>query len=328
MNPFQYREPSTMEDVVGLLTAYWDAQVMAGGIDLLAEMKDGVASPGMLLGLAAVPGLTEITEGPSGVVIGGMVTITDIEQHPGIRRRYTALAEAAERLATPQIRNVGTLAGNLCQRPRCWYYRNPLTPCLKRGGDTCYVLEGYSKYMCVTGGNGCYMVHPSDAAVPLVAFGAVVNIAGPAEDRTMPLEEFFTGPEVDITRENALERGEVVESIALPEPPDGTRSIFLKAQERVAGGFALASVATVVTLNGDAIEAASIALGGVAPTPLRARNSETYLVGKRTGDASPEQAGALALTDAQPFDDNRYKVTLARNLVTRSLARLLSSPSS
>ena len=219
MNPFQYREPSTMEDVVGLLTAYADAQVIAGGIDLLGEMKDDVASPGVLLGLAGVPGLTEIREGPTGITIGGMATITAIEQHPGIRQRYTALAEAAERLATPQIRNVGTLAGNLCQRPRCWYYKNPLTPCLKRGGDVCYVLEGYSKYMCVAGGNGCYMVHPSDAAVPLVAFGADVNIAGPAEDRTMPLEEFFTGPEVDITRENALERGEVVESVALPEPP-------------------------------------------------------------------------------------------------------------
>ncbi len=326
MNPFQYREPSTMEDVVGLLTAYGDAQVMGGGIDLLGEMKEGVASPGVLLSLVGIPGLTEIREGPEGVVIGGMTTITAIEHHPGIRRRYTALAEAAERLATPQIRNVGTLAGNLCQRPRCWYYRNALTPCLKRGGDTCYVLEGYSKYMCVAGGSGCYMVHPSDAAVPLVAFGADVNFAGPAEDRTMPLEEFFTGPEVDITRENALERGEVVEKIALPEPPPGTRSIFLKAQERVAGGFALASVATVVTLNGDAIEAASIVLGGVAPTPLRARESEAYLVGKGTTDVSPDQAGALVLPDAQPFQDNRYKVTLARNLVTRSLTRLLSSP--
>ena len=323
MNPFEYREPSSMEDVVGLLTAYEDAQVMSGGIDLLGEMKDDVASPGVLLGLAGVPGLTEIREGPTGVVIGGMATITAIEHHPGIRRRYSALAEAAERLATPQIRNVGTLAGNLCQRPRCWYYRNPLTPCLKRGGDVCYVLEGYSKYMCVTGGNGCYMVHPSDAAVPLVAFGADVNIAGPAEDRTMPLEEFFTGPDVDITRENALERGEVVESVALPEPPAGTRSIFLKAQERVAGGFALASVATVVTLTGDAIEAASIVLGGVAPTPLRARECEAYLVGKAMADVSPEHAGALALPDAQPFHDNRYKVTLARNLVTRSLTRLL-----
>lgn len=325
MNPFQYREPSTMEDVVGLLTAYGDAQVVAGGIDLLGETKEGVAAPGVLLGLAGVPGLTEIREGSEGVVIGGMATITDIEQHPGIRQRFTALAEAAERLATPQIRNVSTLGGNLCQRPRCWYYRNPLTPCLKRGGDVCYVLEGYSKYMCVTGGSGCYMVHPSDAAVPLVAFGADVNIAGPAEDRTMPLEEFFTGPDVDITRENALERGEVVESVALPEPPPGTRSIFLKAQERVAGGFALASVAAVVTLNGGVIEAASIVLGGVAPTPLRARESEAYLVGKAISDVSTEQASALVLPDAQPFHDNRYKVTLARNLVTRSLARLLSS---
>ncbi|MCE2465462.1 MAG: xanthine dehydrogenase family protein subunit M [Dehalococcoidia bacterium] len=323
MNPFEYREPSSMEDVVGLLTAYEDAQVMAGGIDLLGEIKEGVASPGLLLGLAGIPGLTEISEGPTELVIGGMATITAIEQHPAIRRLYPALAEAAERLATPQVRNAGTLAGNLCQRPRCWYYRNPLTPCLKRGGDTCYVLEGYSKYMCVTGGSGCYAVNPSDAAVPLVAYGAGINIAGPAEDRSMPLEEFFTGPEVDITRENALERGEVVESVGLPEPPPGTRSIFLKAQERVAGGFALTSVATVVTINGDAIEAASIVLGGVAPTPLRARESEAYLLGKGVRDVSPEQAAALVLPDAQPFDDNRYKVTLARNLVTRSLTRVL-----
>ena len=323
MNPFEYREPASMEDVVGLLTAYGDAQVMSGGIDLLGEMKDEVAAPGMLVALAGVPGLTEIREGPGGVVIGGMATITAIEQHPGIRRRYAALAEAAERLATPQVRNVGTLAGNLCQRPRCWYYRNPLTPCLKRGGEVCYVLEGYSKYMCVTGGSGCYMVHPSDAAVPLVAFGADINIAGPAEDRTMPLEEFFTGPEVDITRENALERGEVVESVALPEPLAGTRSIFLKAQERVAGGFALASVATVVTLRDGVVEAASIVLGGVAPTPLRAWQAEASVVGKAATDVVPGEIGALVLSDTQPFEDNRYKVTLARNLVTRSLARVL-----
>ena len=325
MNPFEYREPSTMEDVVGLLTAYGDAQVMAGGIDLLGELKEGVASPGVLLGLAAVPGIAEIRESSEGVTIGGMTTITAIEHHPGIRQRYTALAEAAERLATPQVRNVGTLAGNLCQRPRCWYYRNALTPCLKRGGDVCFAHDGYSKYMCVAGGNGCYMVHPSDAAVPLVAFGASVNIAGPSEDRAIPLEQFFTGPEVDVARENALERGEVVESVSLPEPPPSTRSIFLKAQERVAGGFALASVATVVTLNGDAIEAVSIVLGGVAPTPLRARECEAYLVGKGIADVSPEQAGALVLADAQPFEDNRYKVTLSRNLVTRSLTRLLQA---
>ncbi len=323
MNPLEYREPSSLEDAVGLLTAYEDAQVISGGIDMLGEMKEGIAGPGLLIALAGIPGIAEIIESPGGVAIGGMTTITAMEQHPGIRRRYAALAEAAERLATPQIRNVGTLAGNLCQRPRCWYYRNPLTPCLKRGDDICSVLEGYSKYMCVAGGKGCYMVHPSDAAVPLVAFGASITIAGAECDRTLPLEEFFAGPEVDVTRENVLERGDVVQSVFLPEPPAGTRSIFLKAQERVAGGFALASVATVVTLKEGVVEGASIVLGGVAPTPLRAMESEAYLTGNGIGDVSPEQAGALVLPDAQPFADNRYKVTLARNLVTRSLARVL-----
>ena len=325
MNPFEYREAASMEDAVGLLTAYEDAQVISGGIDLLGEMKEGTASPGLLIALAAVPGIAEIRESPDGVTIGGMTTITAIEQHPGVRRRYAALAESAERLATPQIRNVGTLAGNLCQRPRCLYYRNPLTPCLKRGGEICYAHEGYSKYMCVAGGKDCFMVHPSDAAVPLVAFGASITIAGAECDRTVPLEEFFTGPDVDVTRENVLERGDVVQSVFLPEPPAGTRSIFLKAQERVAGGFALASVATVVTLREGVVEAASIVLGGVAPTPLRAREAEASVVGKASTDVVPGEVGALVLPDAQPFEDNLYKVTLVRNLVARSLARVLNS---
>ena len=325
MTPFEYREPSSLEDAVGLLTAYEDAQIISGGIDLLGELKEGIASPGLLVGLAAVPGIAEIRESPDGVTIGGMTTITAIEHHPGIRRRYAALAEAAERLATPQIRNVGTLAGNLCQRPRCLYYRNPLTPCLKRGGALCYAHKGYSKYMCVAGGKDCFMVHPSDAAVPLVAFGASITISGAECDRTLPLEEFFTGPDVDVTRENVLERGDVVQGIFLPEPPAGTRSIFLKAQERVAGGFALASVATVVNLKEGVVEGASIVLGGVAPTPLRVREAEAYLAGKASTDVVPGEVGALVLPDAQPFEDNRYKVTLARNLVTRSLARVLNS---
>ena len=323
MNPFEFRRAASLAEAADLLSASKDGEIIAGGIDLLSEMKEGTRTPSRLVSLDNLPELSEITETLDGITIGAMTTITAIEQHPGIGQRYCAIAEAAERLATPQIRNVGTLAGNLCQRPRCWYYRNPHTLCLKQGGEICYALGGHSKYMCVTGGSCCYMVHPSDTAVALIAFGASIAITGPTGARTMALEDFFSGPEVDATKENVLDRGDVVQSIHIPAPPPGAKSIFLKAQERVAGGFALSSAAVVVTTNGATVERASVILGGVAPTPLRAREVEAYLIGREVDQVNPREAGALALPHPDPFEDNRYKVILARNLVARALSRTL-----
>ena len=295
MHPFQYHEPQSLTEAVTLLTAPpdVDARIIAGGSDLLDEVKEGIIAPGRVVSLAAVPDLAGIAEFESengdgnGLSIGAMTTIADIAAHPVIRSAYTALAEAAGGLATPQIRNVGTLGGNLNQRPRCWYYRHPLIPCLKKGGDRCYALAGNTKYLCVTGGDRCYIVHPSDTAVALSVFNASIEIAGgyngQTESRTLPIGDFFAGPAADVTKETVLEPGEVVTRVILPRPStlgaggETPRSIYLKAREREAGDFALVSVAARLAVSDGVIQQAAVALGGVAPVPYRAHQVEEYL---------------------------------------------------
>ena len=324
MRPFEYLEPATLDEAVGLLVNPADgSHAVGGGTDLLAEMKDGLISPARLVSLSRVPGLRGVDVTAGGVTIGAMTTVAEIAEHPAIVSRYTALAQAASVLATPQIRNVGTLGGNLCQRPRCWYYRHPLIPCLKKGGDRCYALAGNTKYLCVLGGDRCYIVHPSDTAVALAALDASVETHGPAGTRTMPIEEFFSGPSADVTRENVLAPGDLVTRVHVPDPALGTRSLYLKGREREAGDFALVSVAATMRLRDSTVASAAVVLGGVAPVPYRARNAEEYLNGKPIADVDPALAGRLALDGAAPMKDNGYKVVLAANLVKRAVARLL-----
>ncbi len=329
MHPFEYVEAQTLEEAVTLLSALsGGAHLVAGGTDLLDEIKEGVAAPDRLVSLARIPGLEGITETNEGLTIGAMTTISDIADHPIVRSQYTALAQAATGLATPQIRNVGTLGGNLNQRPRCWYYRHSLTRCLKKGGDRCYALAGNSKYLCVTGGDRCYIVHPSDTAVALTALDARIEIAGPTGARIVPIAEFFLSPGQNITQENILTRGEIVTRVHLANPAPtagGQRSLYLKARERESGDFALVSVAAVINVEGDVVRHAAVSLGGVAPVPYRARLVDQYLQGKPVAEIDPAYAGSLALPDARPMADNGYKVTLASNLVKRAITQLLGT---
>ncbi len=333
MHPFQYLQPQSLAEATALLSAEpaAEARIFAGGSDLLDEIKEGLISPSRVVSLASVPGLAGIVETSDGLSIGAMTTIADIAAHPIIRTAYTALAEAAGGLATPQIRNVGTLGGNLNQRPRCWYYRHPLIPCLKKGGDRCYALAGNTKYLCVTGGDRCFIVHPSDTAVALSVFGASVEIANGNDTRSIPIGDLFAGPGTDVTRETILESGEVVTSVTLPRP-DGegdngqqTRSLYLKAREREAGDFALVSVAVRLTLAGEAITQAAVALGGVAPVPYRAFAVEEYLSGRPLADVDASHAGTLSVPDARPMTDNGYKVVMANNLVKQGIAQLMAA---
>ena len=329
MNPFRYSEPQTLAEVATLL-GQPDAHIIAGGSDLLDEVKEGIISPGQVVSLASVPGLAGIVESDSGLNIGAMTTIADVAAHPVIRTAYTALAEAAGGLATPQIRNVGTLGGNLNQRPRCWYYRHPLIPCLKKGGDRCYALIGNTKYLCVTGGDRCYIVHPSDTAVALSVFDASVDISGNGGSRNLPIGQFFAGPGVDVTRETVLEPGEVVTGVNLPRPADlgsdggPPRSLYLKAREREAGDFALVSVAVRLAVSDGVVQKAAVALGGVAPVPYRATEVENFLAGRAVADVDATHAGSLSIPDARPMTDNGYKVVMANNLVKQGIARLLA----
>jgi len=324
---FQFLRPTSLAEACALLAGSPnDAVPVAGGTDLLAEIRDGTASPSTLVALDAIAdanlaGIADMPDG--GLRMGALTTITDIATHEGIRNDYAALSQAAGGLATPQVRNLGTLGGNLNQRPRCWYYRHPLTVCLKRGGDRCFAVQGVGKYLCVTGGDRCFIVHPSDTAVALAALGASVTIASPSGERTVGIADFFVGPDVDLARENILQPGELLTAAILPPSTDGQRSIYLKARERESGDFALVSVAAALVVEGGVITEASVALGGVAPKPYRARGTEEYLHGRAVADVSRPDAGAAAIADPRPLPDNAYKIPMASNLTARAVANLL-----
>ena len=324
-SPFHYIDAQSLDEAVALLSQP-GAVAMGGGTDLLPQVKDGVVVAEQLVGLAAIPGMAGIDETNVGLAIGAASTIAHVAAHPVVRRRYAALAEAAGGLATPQIRNEATIGGNLAQRPRCWYYRSPLIPCLKKGGDRCYALAGNTRLLCVTGGDRCYIVHPSDAAVALSALDARLEIVGPNGARELPIGEFFAGPARDIYRENVLEPGELVTRIVLPPAGAPERSVYLKVRERESGDFALVSVAAALTLDGDGtISKARVALGGVAPVPYRDTEVEGYLAGRTIAEVDFAEAASLALANATPLPGNGFKLPMARNIIRRGLSQLLEN---
>ena len=320
MEKFSYVNATSLEQVTSLLSesGWGEVMLIAGGTDLLAELKEYIETPKTLINLKTLPGMDSIEADASGLKIGALATVADISMHPTIQHHYTVLSQAAGSVATPQIRNVGTLGGNLCQRPRCWYYRDEATDCLKKGGDICYAVDGLSKYHAILGGDPVYIVHPSDLAPALIALGASVKIVGPEGEKSMSLEEFFTLPAANPFRENVLEPNEIVVEVSVPAPKPNTRSFYLKAREKGAPDFALSSVAGVFEMDGKTCKTASIVLGGVAPAPWRSKEAEAALTGKMIDESVSQQAGAEAVIDAQPMNDNAYKVTLTQNLVSRA----------
>ena len=322
MSHFRYVEAGSIGEAVGLLAT--GGLPVAGGTDLLPQVKDGVVETGLLVGLASIPGLDAIAAVDGGLSIGAAVTIADIAAHPLVQRDFAVLAQAAQDLATPQIRNEGTLGGNLAQRPRCWYYRSPLIPCLKKGGDRCYALAGVTKYLCVTGGDRCYIVHPSDTGVALSVLNAHVNTAGPAGRRSLEVGDFFAGPSQDLQRENVLEQGEVITSVNLPYPAPA-RSAYLKVRERESGDFALVSVAAALWLDDASrtVREARIALGGVAPVPYRAMDAEAFLAGWELASLDPADVASLVLPNPTPLPQNAYKIPMARTIAQRAIGQLI-----
>lgn len=324
MRPFRLVDAESPEHAVSLLEADPSlARPLAGGTDLLSEMKEGVAEPAMLVNLVSLESLSGIAHTADGLSIGSMTTLAELEDDDLIARDYPALAQAVASVATPQIRNVGTVGGNLCQRPRCWYYRSRLFDCRKKGGEMCFAVDGNSKYHAILGGVDCHIVHPSDLAPVLVALGVTATVAGPSGARTLPVEEFFVGPEQNIESETVLEPGELLTGVLVPRPTPGHRSIYLKARERQTQEFALASVAASLHVSAGIVESASLVLGGVAPTPWRASHSEESLRGMPVAGVDADAVGRLAVRGAEPLKDNHYKVRLAASLVSRAIGLLL-----
>ncbi|MGC8785677.1 MAG: FAD binding domain-containing protein [Armatimonadota bacterium] len=318
MKAFVYHQPKTVADAVRLLSQR-GTMAIAGGQDILGAMKDGLFEPEHLVNLKSLPGLGDIKEMSTGLQIGALVTLSDIAGHPVIRRDYTALAEAAESVATPQIRNVGTLGGNLCQRPRCWYFRDPHVHCLKKGGDQCYAVRGDNRYHAIISPGPCYIVHPSDCAPALMALGAKVTIAGAKGTRTVALRDFFQMPDKNLKGENVLQPGEVVTQITVPKPQAGTRSTYLKIREKDSFDWALVSVAVVLQMQGEVCRAASVVLGGVAPVPYESQAAAKVLVGKPVTVQTATAAGKAAVEQATPLEHNAYKVPLAEAVVKRAV---------
>jgi xanthine dehydrogenase YagS FAD-binding subunit len=234
-----------------------------------------------------------------------------------IRQRYAGLAQAAESVASPQLRNQGTIGGNLCQRPRCWYFRGDFE-CAKKGGAQCFAINGVNRYHCIFGGSVCVIVHPSDTAPALISLGAQVKIAGPSGERTIPLEEFYILPDDDHERETVLEKGEIVTTILLPKL-EGWTSSYRKARERGSWDFALASVALAVRKEGNRVREARVVFGGVAPKPWRSEPVEKEITNRRLDEGRARRAGRAAVKEAEPLDYNEYKIPLLQGLVEESL---------
>ncbi|HSB52568.1 MAG TPA: xanthine dehydrogenase family protein subunit M [Dissulfurispiraceae bacterium] len=314
---FSYIQPRSLEQVIDHLSP--EGSVLhAGGTDLLGCLRDGVFPATKMVSLNALGflrGIAETSEG--GVRIGSLTTISQVAGHPLLKSRYAALAQAASEVGSPQLRNQGTLGGNICQRPRCWYYRGEFH-CLRKGGAMCYAVAGENQFHCIFGGEGCYIVHPSDTAPALMALGATLRIAGPAGSRTVPVENFFVLPRVDVTRENVLKSNEVVTDIILPPPPQGSVSSYRKARARRSWDFALAGVAVALVFRDGLVTDARVVLSGVAPVPWRAKDAEDALTGKRL-DGEIKTAAAAAVRGAKPLSGNAYKIALTQGLIEEAL---------
>lgn len=322
MVDFELLNAKSLDTLPAMLSKKWDeTPLLAGGTDLLDLLKERIIRPRQVVNLKTIPGLSFIKNG-TGLEIGALTTIAEIADHPAVQQNFTVLAEAAESIATPQLRAMGTIGGNLCQRPRCWYFRNKDIVCLKKGGSKCFAAEGMNKYHCIFGGGPSFIVHPSDSAPALMALGASLHLVGPAGRRTEKLEDFFELPADNLRRENLLEPNEIIVAVILPQPAAGTKSTYLKFREKQSSDFAIVSVAAVLQMEGRVCKKASIVLGGVAPIPWRAGEAEAELTGKMLASSVIEKAAASSVARALPMKQNAYKIHLTRNMVKRTLEKL------
>ena len=322
MPAFEFFQPTSVEDAQVLLRRYGaDAWVLAGGLDSLDWLKDRIKRPEALVDLGSIPGLKGIRELDGGLEIGAMTTLTELVGHPLVRERYSILLEAAEAAASPQIRNQGTIGGNVSQDTRCWYYRAGW-PCYRAGGNICYAdtPEAINREHAILHADRCVAVNPSDTAPALIVLDAqmVIRMADGAE-RVVPAEDYFVGPGIDITRMTVLAPGDLLTAIRLPATWGGATFYFEKVRDRQVWDFALVSVASAIVMNGTGIERMRMAVNGVAARPLRLQAVETLVRGRAADEMTAVAAGNLAVDGAQPLTFNAYKVPLMRNLVKRAI---------
>ena len=321
MPGFELYQPTQLDDALALLDRYGkDGWKMAGGNDSLSWFKERIKRPKAVIDISGIAVLKGIRETPDGVEIGSLTTLTEIERNPVIRAKYRVLADAARRVASPQIRNTGTIGGNLAQDARCWYYRYGL-PCYRAGGNTCFAdtPEGVNREHALFDADRCVAVSPSDTAPALVALDAKMVIRSSKGDRVVGAEEFFIGPKTDITQLTSLKPEEILTAVRISNSWAGARFYFEKVADRDAWDFALVNVAAAIVLSNGVVARSRIACGGVSAVPRRLTVVEEVIQGKPVEEATAKLAGQSAVRGARPLNYNQFKIPLMANLVTRAV---------
>jgi xanthine dehydrogenase YagS FAD-binding subunit len=322
MRPFEYASPSTKEQAVGLLATTWgQAEVLAGGTDLLSLMKDGVAHPKRVVNIKNIKELSGVKTGSQGLRIGSLTTLGDLADNPDVAKNYPALIDALNEAASPQIRNMATIGGNLSQRPRCWYFRGGfgLLPKDQSGKDL--VSDGENRYHAILGNDGpARFVSPSTVVPALIAYGASVRIIGPKGSREIPLEKYYIIPKSEGEREHDLRPNEIISEIVLPAAGD-TKLAHYEIRQKHAFDWPLAVAAVALKMNGSTVQSARVVMGQVAPVPWVSPEAGNALAGKPISEESVGAAAEAALRDAKPLSHNAYKVQLARVAVKRAILK-------
>jgi xanthine dehydrogenase YagS FAD-binding subunit len=322
MRSFEYVSPANTKQAVGLLGAAWgQTEVLAGGTDLLALMKEDVLTPKRLVNIKEIAELRGVNADAKGLRIGALTLLADVAEDANVRQNYPALADAVEEAASPQIRNMATLGGNLCQRPRCWYFRNGLGLLPKDEAGKELVADGENRYHAILGNDGpAKFVSPSTIVPVLIAFGAQVRLEGPKGKRELPLEKFYVIPKVADEREHDLKPNEIVTEVVLPSP-GGAKVGHYEVRQKAAFDWPLAVAAVSLQMEGNSVQSARVVLGHVAPVPWRSPEAERALAGKSVNAESADAAAQAALAGARPLSQNAYKVQLARVALKRAILK-------
>jgi xanthine dehydrogenase YagS FAD-binding subunit len=328
MPVFELYQPASVDDAIKLLDRNGaDAMVLAGGLDNMDWLKDRLKKPKVVVDLSNIAELRGIKEVNGGLEIGAMTTLTEVVKHPVVREKYSILMDAAEHVASPQIRNQGTIGGNVSQDTRCWYYRGGWT-CYRAGGNICYAdtPTAVNREHAIFDADRCVAVNPSDTAPALIALDAQMVIRGPKGERVVNAEDYFVGPGVDITRMNVLALNELLVAIRIPATMAGAQFYFEKVRDRQVWDFPLVNVASAIKPNGGNIGEVRLVVNAVAAQPRRLKNVEAFVVGKPRSEETAKAAGAMAVEGAVTLRHNGYKVPLMRNLVARALRAQTAAP--
>ena len=319
MKAFAYVNAANEREAIAALDAQRGRVLpLAGGMDLLGLMKNYVALPDRVVNIKNLD--KTITVSATGARIGAAATLVELIEHQALAKAYPALAQSADEVGTPQIRNAGTVGGNIMQRPRCWYFRNEEFPCLKKGGPRCFAVDGENQYHAIFGGGPCHIVHPSSLAVPLIAYGAKFRVVGPNGEREIDAGEFFELPAENLMGETVLRANELLTHVILPAAT-GLKAATYEIRFKQSHDWPLSTASVVLAADGNRVKTARVVMGHVAPIPWRVQAAEQVLAGKTISEAVATEAANAAVAGATPMSRNSYKVQVARTAVKRAILR-------